>query len=57
MKKNIKTTAKSTKGGASMRINFISEVKKGSKKTAQRKALAKERKYKTNMLSYLYDLD
>ncbi len=58
----MKTTAKKktnlTKGGASMKVNFISETtKKGSKKAAKRKALAKEKKYKTNMLSYLCELD
>lgn len=57
MKKNTKNKTNLAKGGASMKVNFISETKKGSKKAAKRKALAKEKKYKTNMLSYLCELD
>lgn len=36
---------------------FISEEKRGSKKAAMRKQVNKERKYKTNCLSYLDYLD
>ena len=45
------------KGGASMRLEFISETKKGSKKAALRKQNQKERKHRNNTMSYLMDLD
>lgn len=57
MKKDSRTN-KNLKGGASMKMMmFISEEKRGSKKAAMRKQVSKERKYKTNCLSYLDYLD
>lgn len=51
-------TCKNLKGGASMKMMMlISENKKGSKKAALRKQNAKEKKYRTNTMSYLFDLD